>query len=229
MPARAGIILQARSASQRLPGKALEVIAGRTVLEHCLLRLRASGIRVVLATTDRADDDALVRIAGGLGVPAFRGSEHDVLDRYVRCASAFDIDPVVRATGDNPAVDIDAAARVVATLARTGADYVREDGMPYGAAVEGVRAAALGVARLLARDPFDREHVTPFVRRRHDLFNVVEVQAPALLRPPEVRLTVDTLDDLQHVRELYLRAGGDMPSLRALIEASDGGLCAEVA
>jgi spore coat polysaccharide biosynthesis protein SpsF len=230
MRAVPGIILQARVASKRLPGKALLHVGGRSILEQCLRRLVASGVpRVVLATTDREDDDVLAALAEHLGVPVFRGSEHDVLDRYVRCASHFDIDPVIRATGDNPGVDVMAAERLVSALQETRADYVMEEGLPYGAAVEGIRASALGVAALLARDPFDREHVTTFVRRRHDLFKIVTLQAPPSVRHPEVKVTVDTVEDLQHVRGLYARAGREMPSLEDLIAAATDRSQSEVA
>jgi spore coat polysaccharide biosynthesis protein SpsF (cytidylyltransferase family) len=230
MRAVPGIILQARVASHRLPGKALQYVGGRTVLEQCLRRLKASGLpRVVLATTERPDDDALETIAAGLGIPVYRGSENDVLDRFVRCASYFDIDPVIRATGDNPAVDIDAAGRLLTALKETRADYVMEEGLPYGAAVEAVKASALGVAALLARDPFDREHVTTFVRRRHDLFRILALKAPEALFHPGVKVTVDTLEDLHHVRELYARASGDMPSLADLIAVSTDCSQSEVA
>lgn len=230
MRAVPGIILQARMASQRLPGKALQVVGGRTVLEHCLRRLSASGIgRVVLATTERPEDDALEAVASSLNIPTFRGGEHDVLDRFVRCASRFDIDPVIRATGDNPAVDIDGARRLLELVQETRADYVIEEGLPYGAAVECVKASALGVAAMLARDPFDREHVTTFVRRRHDLFKIVAVPAPESLRHPGVKVTVDTWDDLQQLRDLFARAGGEMPSLVDLIAAAGDLTQSEVA
>src|SRR5687768_3923953 len=110
MRSKAGIVLQARMASARLPGKALALIAGRSILEHCLRRLILAGVaRVVLATTTREEDDALSAVAERLGVAVYRGSDTDVLARVVEAAETFDLDPIVRATGDNPAVDIQAA------------------------------------------------------------------------------------------------------------------------
>jgi spore coat polysaccharide biosynthesis protein SpsF len=174
----------------------------------------------VLATTDRPEDDVLETLAHRLGVLVFRGAEDDVLDRFVQCAATFELDPVIRATADNPCVDIDAARRLLEVLDRTGADYARENGLPCGAAVEGVRAAALALASLTTRDKSDREHVTPFVRRRTDLFDVVEVNAPVALRQPDLRVTVDTWEDLQAVRELYFRVDDEMPALAQLIAAA---------
>ena len=109
MRTRAGIILQARLGSSRLPRKALAAIAGQTILEHCLRRLMFAGVApVVLATTDRPEDQALAAVAQHLGASVFRGDADDVLGRFVAAAEAFDFDHVVRATGDNPGVDIQA-------------------------------------------------------------------------------------------------------------------------
>ncbi len=221
MRTRAGIVLQARYGSARLRGKALEVVGGRTILEQCLRRLIRGGVaHVVLATTCEPEDDALEAIARRLNVPVFRGDTHDVLGRFAQAVRTFELDPVIRATGDNPAVDVQAAGRVLAALRASGADYVCEAGLPVGAAVEGLTAATLHEAARLADAPYDREHVTTFVRRRRDLFHVADLQAPASLLSPDLRLTVDTAEDLAWVRELYSRSRSDDPSLAALIAAS---------
>jgi spore coat polysaccharide biosynthesis protein SpsF len=221
MASRAGILLQARLASTRLPGKALEHIEGRPLLEHCLRRLVSAGVaRVVLATTMLEEDGVLCDLATRLGVAVYRGSDADVLGRMARAAEAFDLDPVIRATGDNPAVDIDAPGRALAALRSLHADYVCEDGLPHGAAVEAVTREALVRAAREARDPDDREHVTTWVKRRGDLWNLAFPAAPAPLRQPELRLTVDTPADLAYVRSLFARAGAEIPSLRALIDAA---------
>jgi spore coat polysaccharide biosynthesis protein SpsF len=217
-----GIILQARFASTRLPGKALAPIGARTILEHCLLRLCAGGAaRVVLATTTGPEDDALQDVACRLGVPVFRGDVEDVLGRYAAAASYFRLDPVIRATADNPAVDIDAPRRVLSALAATGADYVREDGLPIGAAVEGLTHAALWRAAMAARLPYDREHVTTYIKSQPKSFRIAAIDAPAALRRPDVRVTVDTPVDLDQVRDLFQRATGDLPSLERLIAAAE--------
>lgn len=221
MRTHAGIILQARYGSTRLRGKALQPVGGRTMLEQCLRRLIRAGVaRVVLATTREPEDDVLAMIATRMGVPVFRGETDDVLRRLSDAAHAFNLDPLLRATGDNPAVDVQAPGRVLAALQMTQADYIREEGLPWGACVEGMRAAALHRAAALAVDAADREHVTTFIRNRRDLFRVTQIEAPAPLACPSLRLTVDTAEDLAWVRELYFRAQSDDPTLAELIAAS---------
>ena len=219
---RAGIVLQSRMASQRLPGKALERVGGRPLVEQCLLRLLASeAAPVILATTTGADDDAVAAVADRLGVPVFRGATDDVLDRFVRCAERFQLDVVIRATADNPAVDMEAPARLLAALVRSGADYGREDGLPCGAAVEAIATQALQRGAQLASDPSDREHVTTYLRRHEDRFNLLAMPAPPALARPDVRVTVDTPADLQHMRRMYAQAGEGLRPLSDFIRAWD--------
>lgn len=225
MNSRPGIILQARMASSRLPGKALEVVRGRTIVQHCLRRLLSSSVsRVVLATTTRSDDDALADIAARAGVGVFRGSEDDVLGRVAAAAEQFCLDPVIRATADNPAVDPGAVERLLAALARSGADYASETGLPVGAAVEAMTASALHYAAAVATSPYDREHVTPYIKGRPDVFRVISVPAPAGLTCPGLRLTVDTGEDLARIRRFFDAIGDPDASVADLIGLVDGRL-----
>lgn len=221
MRTRAGIILQARFGSTRLRGKALEPIGGCSILERCLRRLVAGGVaHVVLATTREPEDDALEAIATRIGVPTFRGDTNDVLGRYLAAAEQFDLDPIVRATGDNPGVDIQGPGRLLNALRAGGMDYVREEGLPFGAGVEAFTRDALTLAAAKARNPYDREHVTTFMRRHPNMFRIKDLAAPAPLWRPLLRLSIDTQKDLAWVRELFFRAGTEEPTLAQLIESS---------
>lgn len=216
------ILLQARMGSTRLPGKAMRVLGGYTLLAHAIRRLQASGYPVVLATTTRAEDDCLCAAAASLGAHVFRGAETDVLDRFARAAQHFELHRVVRATGDNPAVDIDAVARTLALLDRTSAGHVVEHGLPYGAAVEAIRVAWLLDAAAKATDPYDREHVTPYLKRLAKSA-AIQALAPGHLRRPALRLTVDTETDLAFMQSL-MEAVGPQPvpaPLTAFIAAAD--------
>jgi spore coat polysaccharide biosynthesis protein SpsF len=216
------IVLQARFASQRLPGKALARIGGRPILARCLDRLRTgSAAPVVLATTTNPEDDALAALARDAGVLVVRGPSADVLRRFTIAAARFNATHVVRATADNPAVDIDAAGRVLEALMASGTDYVVESGLPYGSCVEAATVDALNRADAIATSAEDREHVTRLIRRDR-LFQALEVPAPALLTAPNLRLTVDTLQDLAFMRRLLDELGNPAtePPLLAYIKAA---------
>jgi spore coat polysaccharide biosynthesis protein SpsF len=222
MSTRVGIILQARCASTRLPGKALARIAGRPLLDRCLRRLNAARVGpVVLATTESIEDLVLTDLARLAGVASFRGATDDVLRRYVEAAGVFGFDVIVRATGDNPAVDIDAASRLLPAVLEQGADYACEDGLPYGAGVEVVTRAALTRAASLACTADDREHVTLFIKHRPDLFHVTHQLAPSTLQRPDLRLTVDTPADLAYIRRVVTYCGAGERPLDEIIRAAD--------
>ncbi len=218
------IVLQARFASTRLPGKALAEIDGRSVLSRCLARLRMSRAgKVILATTVNPEDDTLAAVAIAAGIPVFRGSERDVLLRTLQAARQMGASHVVRATADNPAVDADAARRTLDVLLSSGADYVVEYGLPIGAAVEAMTTIALAKADALAVRDDDREHVT-LMMKRDRLFHAIAVPAPAVLCRPDLRFTIDTLEDLAYMRAVLPRAGATgavEPPLADIIGAAE--------
>jgi spore coat polysaccharide biosynthesis protein SpsF (cytidylyltransferase family) len=220
---RVAIILQARMGSSRLPGKSMATIVGRPLVTRCLDRLGRSGLPVILATTTSPEDEVLVDQARALGIPTVRGPQDDVLARFALAGAAHRLDEIVRATADNPAVDIDAARRVLDWRRRTSADHVVEHGLPYGAAVEAMSSRALTRAAALATDARDREHVTTFMRR-DPRFKALDVLAPIELRRPDLRFTVDTAEDLAFMRRLFALAEepGQAASLETLIAAADG-------
>jgi spore coat polysaccharide biosynthesis protein SpsF len=217
------VVLQARMGSSRLPGKVLAPISGRTILSHCIRRLQAAAIgEVVVATSTRPEDMAVVVEAQRHNVRVVRGSATDVLGRYLLAIEGWEGPFVFRATADNPVVDIDAPGRVLKVL-EGGADYCVEEGLPVGAAVEGMRTAALRESATLAQSPYDREHVTPYLRHQPGRFAVRPVAAPPECYRPHLRLTVDTRDDLAYVRSLLEQAGADarLVPLKEVIALAD--------
>jgi spore coat polysaccharide biosynthesis protein SpsF len=207
MSPRAAIVLQARMGSLRLPGKSLAPIAGRTLLARVVERLRTrADLPVVLATTTLLEDDLLCEEAERLEIAVLRGSADDVLGRFAFAASVLGVSAIVRATADNPAVDLDSPYRTLEILQRSGADYVVDYGLPLGGTVEAIAVPALVRAAALATDAYDREHVTPFIRR-DARSRAVDSLAPTALRRPDLRFTVDTADDLDYMRRVYQEAG----------------------
>ena len=216
------IVLQARMGSTRLPGKVLALIGGKTVLAHCIDRLRAnSNLPVIVATTNEPEDDLTVREAKRCGAEAVRGPVDDVLRRYAVAVKQFGLDEVIRATADNPAVDLDAPLRTLNLLRRTGAHHIVERGLPIGGAVEAVSGIAIFQADELATEPYDREHVTPYIKREAR-FRAMQGLVPGDVRAPKLRLTIDTAEDLDFVRRVF--AAVDVPDpapLATIISAAN--------
>ena len=203
-------ILQARMSSSRLPGKVLSPLFGEPMIFRQIERLaRARRIdRLVVATSTDGSDDALAEACAARGVAVFRGSLDDVLDRF---AGALDLFPeaktVIRVTADCPLADWTVVDEVIAHLEATGADYASntpaERTYPHGLDVEVMRREALLDAWREGRDPYEREHVTPYIYRRPETYRLQFVsRTPSLAH---LRWTVDYPADLEFVRDVYAR------------------------
>lgn len=202
------IIVQARMTSTRLPGKVLKKIAGKPILEHLLLRLNRSNTvkNVVVATTGNADDDVIVKLCDEMGVLNFRGSEHNVLNRYFSAAHFFNADPVVRINSDCPLIDPEIIDQVVSEYQNSNGtfDYVSnilEPSFPIGMHTEIFSIKALDIAEKFASLPEEREHVTPYIYRNPDKFKLKSVRQK--LDESHIRLTLDTEADFELVSLIY--------------------------
>lgn len=206
---RSGCVIQARCGSSRFPGKVLRPIAGREMLLRVTDRVRQCPEieTLVVATTTLPEDDAVAKLVSSVpGVQVFRGNEEDVLDRYFQAASQLALDPVVRVTGDNPLTDPQILSELVEALrADASLDYVRSEGYPLGVGAEAFRFRALQRAHREAAIPYQREHVTPYFREHAESFKIVLLAAPERLRRPDLRLTVDTEEDLELMEAIYRR------------------------
>lgn len=202
----AAVIIQARIGSSRRPGKITYPFQGEPMLEYQVRRLRAGGIdELAIATTDRPGDDVTAALADQLGVPCFRGSEDDVMGRYLACADAFGADPVVRVGGDDPLLDPAGLRALMDSHATDPADLVHASharGWIYGTAGELVTRDALRRAVAGTSDPLDREHVISFIKKS-DLFSKRAISpADASLIRPDIFVSVDYQEDLDLIAQI---------------------------
>jgi len=218
-------IVQARMGSSRLPGKVLEDIAGAPMLQRVLTRLcRARQLdAVVVATTIHPEDTAIEEYSLAQDWTCSRGSELDVLDRYYRAAKQSQADMVVRITSDCPLIDPDLVDDIVTTFRERwpALDYLSNTfgkrTYPRGLDVEVFSFSALERAWREDSNPAWREHVTPYLYRRADLF-----QCEGFCQDMDHsgwRWTVDTAVDLELVRRVYEHFGNDEFSWQAALQA----------
>jgi glutamate-1-semialdehyde 2,1-aminomutase len=162
-------VVQARMGSTRFPDKVMHRIAGVPMIEVLLRRLsRATTLdRIVVATSEDPRNAPLAAHVRRLGFDVFQGSENDVLDRYYQAARPHQPDAVVRVTGDCPLIDPALVDEIVTAFASAGCDYVsniQPPTYPDGLDTEVFTFAALERAAREATAPYDREHVTPYLR-----------------------------------------------------------------
>lgn len=209
-PLITGAIIQARTTSSRLPGKVLKELpwgSGVTVLEQVIRRLkRARSLeKIIIATTVNPEDDGIVEIAEKEQVAHFRGSEKDVLSRYYYAARENGLDTVVRVTSDCPCIDPEVVDLVVKELFQSGVDYATNSAKrsyPHGLDTEVFKMEALERSFKEAKKDFEREHVTPYIYMTGQ-FSIGNVEAPNESFAPEIRITLDTIEDYALLCAVY--------------------------
>jgi spore coat polysaccharide biosynthesis protein SpsF len=203
---KVGVVVAARTSSTRLPGKALLPLQGLPMLTFLLRRLQGlqSGV-VILATTDLPIDDELATLAAREKIGVFRGSESDLVARYVGAAKQFGLDTVARVTADCPFVDAELADWCVARAAEFDHfDLATTKGQfPVGLDVEIYRAETM--ARLDAEaelSPFEREHLTLYFYDHGDENLIRPIGRPDGVTATSHKFIVDTAADYSYARTL---------------------------
>ena len=207
MSGRTGVIVQARMTSTRLPGKVLREVRGRPLLTHLLERLRrVRGADVVIvATTTNTTDEPIVSLCAELNVPVWRGSEDDVLERFVGAVREHDLDRIVRVTSDCPLLDPALVELALEKLDAERLDYVCtgiDETYPRGMDVEAFRTAGLMQAHSESQDRAEREHVTLYLYRRPEVFRLGYIQRDD--DASMYRLTVDEEADFELIHQILL-------------------------
>lgn len=220
------VIIQARMTSTRLPGKVLMEVGGEPMLRQQIKRLRQckSVDEIVIATTFNSTDDPVVELAESENIPFFRGDEYDVLGRYVGAAKQSKADVVIRSTADCPFIDAEVTDAVIAELINNAdkCDYASntlERTFPQGLDVEAFFLDTLLRADRLGQSEAAREHVTVAIHSENPNLFVCRTVKDADDNS-DLRLTVDTLADLELIRLIFdeLMVGTKVISYRDIVD-----------
>lgn len=197
-------IIQARMGSTRLFGKVMMNFAGRPLLAYLVERISRSRTldSIVVATSTNPRDNIIIEECERRGFPNFRGSEADVLGRYVSAARACDADIIVRVTADNPFTDPDSIDRVVDVIRGRGVDYAIETNLPVGVTGEALTRPALAFIDSVAVTCPHREHVTLYAKENPEAFRCTFLESRPECRRPDLSFTVDHLVEYLYTREI---------------------------
>lgn len=197
------VFLQARLGSTRLPGKALKLLAGISSTGQAMKRLKEIPVEHYVLLTDKKSFSALTPEAEKWGFEIMEGSENDVLKRFALAVEKYVPHTFIRATGDNPLVFSEEATLILKDHLEKKADHSWFTGMPLGAGVEIVKAEKIIEADKYAKDPYEREHVTPYLYKRKIEFYLNHIEAPASVVFPDGRITMDTLEDYNYLKKIF--------------------------
>ncbi len=195
-------IIQAHMNSERLPKKIMLDLEGKPVLFRMLERVaHAKKLnQIVVATSDLSCDDIVADKCTEWGFQVCRGSDSDVLSRYWKAAQEFPSDVYMRLTSDSPLIDPDYLDMCVDYFMSHDFRYVAGDGKnPIGIGCEIFTAELMREAACNSTEPFEHEHVTPYMYWKQSSIGRV----PSLRDATGVRITLDTKEDYEVIKAVY--------------------------
>ena len=200
-------IIQARLGSSRLKGKILSDIDGEPMLYRVYSQIKNCKLldKIIIATSNLREDDRTIEFLEDKNIECFRGHDTNVLDRYFQCAKQVNADIIVRMTADNPLIDPEIIDSVIQHYNENNFDYVTNNNprtYPYGMDVEVFSFNALKQAWLKSTLPSEKEHVTGYIINTKE-FKKGNVSSGKDF--PGIRLTVDRINDLKLIREIFLK------------------------
>lgn len=200
------VIIQARLSSTRLPAKVMLDLNGKTVLERVIERVRLARLvdEIWLATSDQGSDDILEIMGKQSGIKVCRGSLNNVYERFCKTILVSQADVIVRVTADNPLTEPAFIDEGIEALIKEDLDYVIYEEVPYGTAIEVVRSSVLlDLDKKVPLSNDELEHVTLYIRKHPSKFRIRSMVPEMKLRFPEIRVTLDTIDDYVRLYNIY--------------------------
>ena len=199
------VIIQARFSSTRFPGKVLKKIGNQTSLEVLIKRIRKSRkiSNIIVASTKSENDKKVHKICKKLKVNFYAGDEYNVLKRYYQTAKKFKCQNIIRLTSDCPFLDYKIIDKIIDTYFSKNLDYCSNTLRPTfadGQDVEIFSYLALKNANKLAKNRFDKEHVTPFIKRSSKIKKYNFLDSEDL---NQIRITLDEPEDLIVLNNIY--------------------------
>ena len=201
------VIIEARMASTRLPGKILLEVLNKPLLQLMIERIKKihKVNQIIVATTFNKNDDVIVDFCKKLDIDFFRGSEDDVLGRVLGAANSFKSDIIVEITSDNPLVDPNICNGLIDLYLknRINADIVSHD-IPLGLCNGKVfDIDLLKKISDLTSHPVDREHVVNYIFQNKTKFKILHYKPNEKIFRKDIRLTLDYKEDFIVIKKVF--------------------------
>jgi len=200
---RVGIIIVARNSSNRFPKKALGKICGRESIAHLIDRMKKvkNADEIILATSISKSDDTLAKIAKREKIKCFRGSLENVASRYHDAAKNFNLDHVVRITGDAILCDEHMLEKAIDTQIKRGTDVMFMKNMPYGTAKEVFSLRVIEAISKYSAKPENTEYLEWFLENSRN-FKIDYIKSNYRF-DKKIRLTLDYKEDLLQLNRIF--------------------------
>lgn len=196
-------VITARMSSNRLPGKVMQVVSGKTIFAHHVERMnKIKGISgVFLATSRDPLNEKLINEARSLGCGWYAGEEQDIVDRHIKLCGQENADAVIRVTCDCPIFDFDSASRFIDEFNLNGWDFICVSNMTM---IQGTLSELISFEALKrVHEQYRGAAISLPIRENPDKFRIAKIPIEQDLCRPEYRLTVDEAADLELIRRIY--------------------------
>ena len=182
-------------------------IQGIPILSFLVKRLKvlpSDEYRLIVATTERREDDVIAVWSEQEEVPVVRGEDDDVIKRYIQCLEEYPCRSVIRVTGDNPLTCPRIIQNLAARFERFQVDYIDCQNFPYGAGADIFSVPLLYSLTEKTNKPAEREHINLYVLNHRSSMKTDTLAAQGVLARPDLRMTVDNYQDWQRICSIFL-------------------------
>ena len=202
-------IIQARIGSTRLPGKVMLEVNNQPLIYHLIKRLKfvKNLDSIIVATTTEKKDDIICDFLKKKKIKFFRGSENNVVDRFLKASKKYDIKNIVHVTADCPLIDPHIVSQVIETYKSNNFDYVSNSNIrtyPDGMDVHVFSFKALKRNIKFVTNKLEKEHVTLGIKNRPKKFKIKTITSTKNLFLPQLGLTLDEKDDFKLIKKIIL-------------------------
>lgn len=203
---KTGIVIQARTGSKRFPKKILCKINNKTILEILIERLLIYFNKedIYLATTTKKKDDVILKMIKKRDIKIFRGSENNVLNRFIKCAEKNNLKKIIRLTSDCPLIDPKLIIKLFKIQLYEKFDYsgncfpYKTRTFPVGSDIEFIKLDFLKKISKKNLNTYEKEHITPYLNKKKFLTYLFKNK----VNNSKIRYTLDYKEDLVVLKKI---------------------------
>jgi len=199
------IFVTVRTASTRLPQKALLKIKNKPLIKILIDRIRTSKNikKIIVCTTDHKSDDKLTKFLQNNNVEVFRGDAIDILSRLFFAAKKYKAKQFVVVEGDDLYCDPSLIDKTCERLCQTDNEFLMWENLPFGVSPIGIKTDRLSI---LVKNKLTKNTETGWGQFiiKSGLFNVGRLRPnKKKLMRPDIRLSIDYKEDFELAKKIY--------------------------
>jgi len=201
-------VLPCRIKSSRLVAKSLQSVGNYSILELLIAQIKKSKLvnEITLAISNKTGNVLFKEVAKKNKIKFFFGQEKDVLGRIIKAAKKINADIVLRTTPENPFIFWAGIDPLIKSHIEGNYDFSYHKGLPLGSGLEVINLRTLQLAHRYGNKR-QKEHSTLYIYENKKKFRINKVFPEQTLQRPEIRLTVDTPQDLWVIRIIHEKLG----------------------